>query len=226
MEIHRPKPWHGWREFAKEIGTIVIGVLIALAAEQAVEALHRRHEIREASTALETELAWNLMAFEVQTDEVPCSTHRLDELRRWADLSASGARPVLSRPIGAPPAFGFRTSIWRAVAPVVAQMPLEQRLTYAEIYDDLDNAQKLRDADRAAWRDMGQFREAGVSNDDRRGRLAGDIGAAQAAETSIRVDDSAFKAPFARLGIKAAPRPDSPLLREAQRAFCAPLLTR
>ena len=23
MEVHKPKPWHGWRELAKEIGTIV-----------------------------------------------------------------------------------------------------------------------------------------------------------------------------------------------------------
>ena len=30
MDIHKPKPWHGVREFLKEIGTIVIGVLIAL----------------------------------------------------------------------------------------------------------------------------------------------------------------------------------------------------
>jgi hypothetical protein len=42
MDIHKPKPWHGARELAKEIGTIVIGVLIAIGAEQAVEALHHR----------------------------------------------------------------------------------------------------------------------------------------------------------------------------------------
>ena len=37
MDIHKPKPWRGWPEFLKEIGTIVIGVLIALGAEQGVE---------------------------------------------------------------------------------------------------------------------------------------------------------------------------------------------
>ena len=34
MDIHKPKPWHGWREFLKVYATIVIGVLTALAAEQ------------------------------------------------------------------------------------------------------------------------------------------------------------------------------------------------
>jgi hypothetical protein len=37
MHLRIPKPLHGWRAFAGEVWIIVIGVLIALAAEQAVE---------------------------------------------------------------------------------------------------------------------------------------------------------------------------------------------
>ena len=37
MHIHLPKPLHGWREFLGEVGIIVIGVLIALGAEQVIE---------------------------------------------------------------------------------------------------------------------------------------------------------------------------------------------
>ena len=47
MHIHLPKPLHGWREFAGEVGIIVIGVLLALGAEQAIEALHHRAQVRE-----------------------------------------------------------------------------------------------------------------------------------------------------------------------------------
>jgi len=37
MDIHhKPKTWHGWHEFLKEFGTIVLGVSVALAAEQGV----------------------------------------------------------------------------------------------------------------------------------------------------------------------------------------------
>ena len=42
MHFHLPKPLHGWREFAGEVGIIVLGVLIALGAEQLVEAAHWR----------------------------------------------------------------------------------------------------------------------------------------------------------------------------------------
>ena len=42
MHVHLPKPFHGWREFIGEVGIIVIGVLIALSAEQFVEFVHDR----------------------------------------------------------------------------------------------------------------------------------------------------------------------------------------
>ena len=42
MHFHLPKPLHGWREFSGEVGIIVVGVLIALAAEQVVEQVHDR----------------------------------------------------------------------------------------------------------------------------------------------------------------------------------------
>src|SRR3569833_2969230 len=48
MHFHLPKPLHGWREFVGEVGIIVTGVLIALGAEQAVEATHHRAQVDEA----------------------------------------------------------------------------------------------------------------------------------------------------------------------------------
>ena len=30
MDIHKPKPIHGWRDFLKEVGVIVLGVLIVV----------------------------------------------------------------------------------------------------------------------------------------------------------------------------------------------------
>lgn len=59
MEIHKPKSWHGWREFLKEYGIIVVGVLTALAAEQLVESLHSDLKVRRAEAAMRLELAEN-----------------------------------------------------------------------------------------------------------------------------------------------------------------------
>ena len=60
MDIHLPKPFHNWREFAKEYGIIVLGVLTALGLEQAIEAIHHRNEVQEAREALNREMAHNL----------------------------------------------------------------------------------------------------------------------------------------------------------------------
>lgn len=57
MHFHLPKPLHGWREFAGEVGIIVIGVLIALGAEQIVESAHWREKVRHAERAMRLELA-------------------------------------------------------------------------------------------------------------------------------------------------------------------------
>jgi len=52
MEIHRPKAIHSLRELAKEIAIIVVGVLIALGADQAVETLRARQRSLTARTWL------------------------------------------------------------------------------------------------------------------------------------------------------------------------------
>ena len=51
MHVHLPKPLHGWRAFVGEVGIIVLGVLIALAAEQLVQNGHEQAEARDAVRA-------------------------------------------------------------------------------------------------------------------------------------------------------------------------------
>jgi hypothetical protein len=86
MEIHKPKPVHSVREFLTEIGTIVCGILIALGLEQAVEALHARHLVKQAEEAMRAEIldddgpqAYARLAI------APCLSHQLDGLRAALD---------------------------------------------------------------------------------------------------------------------------------------------
>src|SRR5665213_1446672 len=80
MHVHLPKPLHGWREFAGEVGIIVLGVLIALAFEQGVEAWHSMQERDHIVRALSSEAV--AMA-ENATERVglnKCNGDRLAEL--------------------------------------------------------------------------------------------------------------------------------------------------
>ncbi len=59
MDIHKPKPWHGVREFLKEYVIIVVGVLTALGAEQLVEHLRWEGAVEEARASIHQEIAFN-----------------------------------------------------------------------------------------------------------------------------------------------------------------------
>lgn len=95
MDIHKPKPWHGVREFLKEVGTIVIGVLIALIGDQAVERLEWAHKVHAAEDAMRAELL---------VDDGPqiyqraamhdCLTARLDAIRAGLETGAPRAELV------------------------------------------------------------------------------------------------------------------------------------
>ncbi len=72
LDVHPPEhAIHGTRDFLVHLLTITIGLLIALALEAGVEALHHRSERREAEATLREELTQNrqaLLAIQKQTD--------------------------------------------------------------------------------------------------------------------------------------------------------------
>jgi hypothetical protein len=58
LDVHPPHhPTHTWKDFFIHIATICVGLLIAVALEQSVEALNRRHEATELREILKAESA-------------------------------------------------------------------------------------------------------------------------------------------------------------------------
>jgi hypothetical protein len=57
MHVRLPKPLHGWRALVGEVGIIVLGVLIALAFGQLVDAWQWRDKVSHAEAAMRLELA-------------------------------------------------------------------------------------------------------------------------------------------------------------------------
>src|SRR5581483_6681060 len=95
MDIHKPKPWRGLREFLKEIGTIVIGVLIALAGEQAVERLEWAHKVHAAEDAMRADLLADDGPQVYQRAAMhDCLTARLDAIRAAVETAAPRAELV------------------------------------------------------------------------------------------------------------------------------------
>ena len=94
MHIHLPKPLHGWREFAGEVGIIVLGVLIALGAEQLVESLHWRAEVRDAKSAIHQDMAQSNRVFAYRVAAHDCVARRLDKIGEIIERSARHQGPA------------------------------------------------------------------------------------------------------------------------------------
>jgi hypothetical protein len=138
MHFHLPKPLHGWRAFTGEVGIIVVGVLIALAAEQVVTWIHQREDVSQLRSALRAELADDRGRWENMRASDRCTLQRLHALDRWAASAPSDAR--LER--------AYRLLLWNMhssawdiakTSPATAHIPLRERLTYADLYAAIDN---------------------------------------------------------------------------------------
>src|SRR4051794_3820620 len=95
MHFHLPKALHGWRELAKEISIIVVGVLIALFFEQLVQRWELRHKLAAAEAAMQREMFWDdgpemLERISIQ----PCINAQLDAIRTAVEANRPRAEIV------------------------------------------------------------------------------------------------------------------------------------
>jgi hypothetical protein len=112
MDIHKPKPWHGWREFLKEYVIIVVGVLTALGAEQVVENLHWGQRLAETRGQLRDEVSNDVDAGVGWLALGPCVDRQLDALEAavWTARSTGTFTPPAT-PYG-PALFQFKSDAW------------------------------------------------------------------------------------------------------------------
>src|SRR5215212_4384125 len=92
MRFNLPRPLKGWREFGGEVGVIVLGVLIALGAQQVVEGINEREAVAQLRSALKAELADDRGRWENMRASDACTLERLHALDRWAATAPANAR--------------------------------------------------------------------------------------------------------------------------------------
>jgi hypothetical protein len=150
MEIHKPKPVHSWREFATEIGIVVIGIAIALGGDQLIRALERRAEVAEAREALRSEIAQNANVALFNIGEERCRGAYLNRVDAW---TRGGARPLIRSTAGLS---ALASSAWDVVkVGAVAHMPLRERLAYSQLYSQVEANRWLIENERIALMQLG-----------------------------------------------------------------------
>jgi hypothetical protein len=136
MRFQLPQPLHGWRAFVGEVGIIVLGVLIALAANEFVDDLQWKAKVNRAEAAMRLELsrddatqAYGRMLIG------PCLDARIarihdgagqvpgDDLRQWVAAYA-------------PPIRGWDSEAWKAVlgSDVGSHMGAERLVQWSSPY--------------------------------------------------------------------------------------------
>jgi hypothetical protein len=112
MDIHKAKPWHNFREFLKEYIIIVVGVLTALGAEQAVDQLRWSQRTREVHEQLLAETSGDAGSALLWLTISSC----LDQQLMAADQQVWQARRTgLIQPSGhrfSPTLVGFSSDSW------------------------------------------------------------------------------------------------------------------
>jgi hypothetical protein len=135
MDVHKTKPWHSFREFLKEYAIIVVGVLTALAAEQAVEAVHHREIVERGEGALRDNFARFVEYSAANDHEVRCMAQRAAELRAILDRAGATRRLARVGPIPQPYPLPWQIDTWEAMVASGAApyLPQSQTVLYSRI---------------------------------------------------------------------------------------------
>ena len=190
MHFHLPKPLHGWRAFVGEVGIIVLGVLIALAAEQAAEALHWRGEVRDARRALAVELSDSIGQSYERERLSPCIERRLDSISAiLTRASQTGRLPPVGM-IGKPLNRTWVSSAWQTMigGQVASHFNRRELNQLGYIYDYVERAGRGSDEEVLAWTDLQSISGPGrpISSDEI-SRLIRDVERARTWDTYVTV---------------------------------------
>ncbi|MCL6682720.1 hypothetical protein [Sphingomonas alba] len=169
MSVRVPTPLHGWRAFIGEVGVIVLGVLLALGAQQLVQDVQMRSAVREFRRTINHEIGLNLFVYQVRTRGSDCNEKRLKELTDWV-MSARDGQSLPKIIAAAPMTLSPYRSAWDTRdGDVFAHVPAKDRQKYAEFYDELESNSLIIQKELDEWLQLQRFALPGpVSLEDRR----------------------------------------------------------
>ncbi len=167
MHFHLPKPLHGWREFAGEVAIIVLGVLIALGAEQILESWRWQMRAQDGRERLRAEIGHEFLLMQEREAVGDCIDAQLSHVEDAVLSSGATLKPLAlytERPslnlsvtyIVRAPSRSWSDSAWQSVI----SEGLSEHLTARE-----------RQYLPIHYSQMARVREAGRDEDDALGEL-------------------------------------------------------
>ncbi len=207
VEIHKPKPVHNWREFLIELGTITLGVLIALVAEQTAQAFHDHQRVAQARENLYTEIAANLGQIAFREGTEGCISRRLSEVEGLIRALANGSQqPVW---LGHPTLFLMTNSQYTAAAQSgsVSLLSNPEQVRYAAIYAGFEEYSQAELSEQTAWADLRMLELHPAATPEMDGLLRSALQKARNARWQIEVSTRTIQSAALPLGIRPNAKP-------------------
>lgn len=193
MHIHLPKALQGWREFLGEVGIIVVGVLIALSAEQIVESIHWDHEVEAERASLLQEAKDTLDGVALRQKQQGCVDRRLAEIRTALERHGRGEPVAVTGRIGYPVVQWATRGSWQIAlaGQALSHMEHGDKLAFSDLFGAFDFWDRLREQERQSWYHLSMLNTPNFLTEQDWGTVA-----AAYNEASMRNEHVRLLAPF------------------------------
>lgn len=168
------KDIRNWGDFMKEVGTIVLGVVIALAADEIVDNWNWQKEVSIVEDSLNDELSASLFAAQERIEITDCQRRTLDALDDLADKS-HGTLVLRNKPVS-------RNRVWASAAwdaavasGAIAHMPHDTRNNYATLFSFVHLFQALNLRQQELWASINAYRRERPFTETSRDRFVENI---------------------------------------------------
>lgn len=202
MRLRFPRPLEGWRNFAGEVGTIVLGVVIALAAGQAVDRWQWQQQVEKANDVFDDELTLAaVMAYQ------RLAVHRCDGLRlreiaqrlgdsgsKWRGMPDKSDTNDFYSNIGAvtyrAPGSWFPTAGWNSALDdgTLNHVPIERRQALAGAYTWIQQFKADGDLEAATQTKLDVLARDGTLTLESKIALTQDVSELDRLETALWLD--------------------------------------
>jgi hypothetical protein len=228
MDIHRPKPWHGLREFLKEYGIIVLGVLTAIGLEQVVEQLHWRHVVREHREVLDDTVSEFYASMLSRADMQDCVDRRLGEIATILARHDAGQPLGVIGPVSTPTATVADTGAFEMslADQTFSHMRFEEQTQYFARLGSYKVFKEVTTNEREVWRELARLNHARVLTAEDWSAVRTNYDQAADLNAVLKLDLTAQASGTWLTPFKDAPRPKDFSLRALPRvkALCSPML--
>jgi len=167
LRFNLPKPMHGWRAFWGEVGIIVLGVLIALGAQKAVDDWQWRQDVASTRAALADEIRVNAGNIAERQMIDACLRNRLADLLQMLRASGSQWRGTQDRlnyrtyvegfrdfpTVYRAPGVDWPSDVWEAAkgGDVINHMRRDEVIQLASLYSTFGRLRSIQDEEQTIF---------------------------------------------------------------------------